>query len=124
MEEFKQIVLGSLTMGYLLGYCFWIVIGLFVSSYIQTTGRNKLSDRTPFMFSWRFWFADNWRKLLVSAAVIFIMIRLYDSFYTGGLNEFAALMLGFTGDGITGFLKSNSSVLNANRQKFVENARK
>jgi hypothetical protein len=52
------------------------------------------------------------------------MIRLYDSFYAGGLNEFAALMLGFTGDGITGFLKSNSSVLNANRQKFVENARK
>jgi hypothetical protein len=123
MEEFIQIILGSLTFGYLLGYAFWIVIGLFVSSYIQTDGRNKTSTNTPFMFSWKFWFADNWKKLLFSGVVIFVLIRLYDSFYTGGLNEFAALMLGYTGDGISGFAKDKSKLLNANREKFLANER-
>lgn len=54
---------------------FFALIGVAVFKLMELSQRDYLSERTPVIFRWGFWFHDNWRDLLTAILLVFITVR-------------------------------------------------
>jgi len=99
--DFWAAFLNGLPLGVLFAGFAFSIIGVTLNALLKTTKRNPTSERTPLDFSWKFFWSDNFIRLLQSALttiiVIFLSIRFFKEL-TGASNEF--LMLYCVGVGL------------------------
>lgn len=120
MEKLSEMLFGNYDLWDLLGFSIFFALGVFLYSYLEVENRDKKSLNTPEEWSWKFWIKDNWRRYLGSIVVIYIIFRFFIELTGQELNEFTALMMGFTGDGLVGMKKKSIGILKKNREKFME----
>ena len=71
-------ILGEKPEGYYFAGLFFSLLGIAISLYHASRSRDKLSENTPFKFSWYFLIWDNFRRIIVTLIVMFILFRMFD----------------------------------------------
>lgn len=83
------------------------LLGFILSWLLDIAQRNKKSRRTPNDFSLKFFFTDNWDRILLSALISATLISMYHIMELE-LNEYEdlfAIAVGFAPDMVVGWLK-------------------
>lgn len=83
------------------------LLGFILSWLLDIAQRNKKSKRTPHEFSLKFFFADNWDRILLSFLISGTLIYMYHIMELE-LNEYEdlfAIAVGFAPDMVVGWLK-------------------
>jgi hypothetical protein len=75
MQEFKQYILGELSIPYYLAAFFFCSLAILISLYAHSRKRDPASPRTPVVFSWRFLIWDNLVRIGVTIALMFLFFR-------------------------------------------------
>lgn len=118
MEQFTEMIIGHITLAEFMGYLFWVIVGTLIYQLMEVKDRNKHSDRTPYQFNLKFWFLDNWKRLLVTFLLILVNIRFWENLTGSELTEYTAFLVGFGSDGVAGFLKKRTGKVKIHRQKL------
>mgnify|MGYP003338845954 CR=1 FL=1 len=105
-----ELIFGTNDWRFLLAGFFYLNVGIFLASVVNTTGREPNSDRTPFRFSWRFFAKDNWKRWAKSVLFGVVAMRFCHELLNQQLTTYIALMIGFSIDGIIAILT---------RKKFI-----
>lgn len=79
---------------------FYLLVGIFMASVINTTRREPKSDRTPYRFSWRFFVKDNWKRWAKSVAFGVIAMRFSQELFNQQLTVYLAFMIGLGIDAV------------------------
>lgn len=124
MDEFFQIIFGDYTMVQLLAYAWFFVIGYIIYGLIETTGRDKLSRKTPRKWSWKFWFKDNWRRYLLTILCSYVFFRFYTELSGHPFGNFDAITLGLLGDGAATTIKKRVKAINGDREELTTKIKK
>lgn len=105
-EELLNIIVGgNYTTVQLIGYLWFFIVGYIIYGLSETTGRDVKSKRTPKIWSWKFWFKDNWRRYLTTFLCTYILFRFYTELSGHSFGYFDAVSLGLIGDGISATIK-------------------
>lgn len=121
MEELFNIIFGDYSLVELFGFAWFLMIGYIIYGLTETTGRDVKSTHTPKKWSWKFWFADNWKRYLTTILFTYIFFRFYIEFVGHPLTYFEALMMGLIGDGVGATAKKRVKTLTTERRKIMEN---
>jgi hypothetical protein len=124
MNEFFQIIFGDFTIIQLLAYAWFFIIGYIIYGLIETTGRDKLSPKTPQKWSWKFWFKDNWRRYLLTILCSYIFFRFYNELSGHPFGYFDAISLGLLGDGAATTIKKRVKGINGDREELTMKIKK
>ena len=77
--DFWGAFLNGMPLGVLYAGFAFAVLGIILNALLGTNKRDPMSERTPFKFSYRFFFSDNFRRFvknwLTSIIVIFLSLR-------------------------------------------------
>ena len=120
MGELFIRLFGGYTLVDLLSYGWFMLIGYIINALLETTGRDIKSKNTPEKWNWKFWVKDNWRRYIFSVLSTYLLFRFYIELIGHPFSDFEALLVGYTGDGISGNLKRRIKILSANRVKIME----
>lgn len=114
MNEFLQNLTGGITAGKFAASFFFTLIGIFLSLMLSTTTRDPSSKRTPFCFSWDFFWSDNAKRIAKSVAltllVIFVSIRFAKELLGMELTMIFSFGVGLGLDRIKEVLKNKSKL--------------
>jgi hypothetical protein len=124
MKEFFEIIFGTYTWVQLLAYAWFFIIGYIIYGLIETTGRDKLSSKTPKKWSWKFWFQDNWRRYLLTILCSYVFFRFYTELNGHPFGNFDAITLGLLGDGAATVIKKRVKAINADREELTTKIKK
>ena len=119
MDEFKQIILGDITVGYFFGMLFWSLVGFLIFTWMEIKQRDVSSIKTPKKFKIMFWLKDNWKRFIVTALFIFVQFRFYYEITGQELTPYIALLMGLGSDAISGFSKKSYKELQSDREKLM-----
>jgi hypothetical protein len=119
MGEFFTILFGDYSIAQLMAFVVFFVLGYVVYGLIETSGRDKLSVKTPKKWNWKFWFQDNWRRYLTTILCSFILFRFYSEVSGHDFGNFDAVTFGLLGDGIAATVKKRIKGLAADREKLL-----
>lgn len=110
MKESLNLILGGATVNTMLTYCTIAYIGLIVNIFLNIIQRKPDSPDSPYDFSWAYWFADSWRRILTSIILIpFVVI--FGKFITGSeMNIYLAFLCGFSSDYLAIILKRQGMI--------------
>lgn len=108
MKQLQTSLFGSLDPWFFLGLFCWGIVGAYILIQLNANRRDPQSSRTPVLFSWRVWFKDNFPRVIFNLVLIFVFIRfipdIKEQFPTAlgwmRVNEFTALIIGFSSDGL------------------------
>jgi hypothetical protein len=110
--EFWAAFLNGLPLGTLFAAFAFAIIGLILNSTIKGVKRDPMSSRTPYEWSWKFWFRDNlpkWGKSIITTVlVIFVSIRFVNELTGKELSMFYAFSVGFAFDWIVDLIISKT----------------
>ena len=83
------------------------LLGFILSWLLDIAQRNKKSRRTPHQFSLKFFFTDNWDRILLSALISATLISMYHimELELGEYEDLFAIAVGFAPDMVVGWLK-------------------
>ena len=83
------------------------ILGFILSWLLDIAQRNKKSRRTPHIFSLKFFFTDNWDRILLSALISATLIYMYHimELELGEYEDLFAIAVGFAPDMVVGWLK-------------------
>ncbi len=76
--EALEIITGGKSGGYYLAGFFFSGLAIILSLYHSSTKRNPDSPNTPYKFSWIFLFWDNFKRVVATIIVMFILFRVLD----------------------------------------------
>lgn len=99
--DFWGALLNGIPLGVLFAGFFFALLGVLLNALLGTKKRDPASPRTPFKFSWGFFFSDNTARLLknglTTLIVIFLSLRFVDQLIAGstGLSMGYAFVVGF-----------------------------
>lgn len=124
MNEFFTIIFGEYSAVQLLAFLFFFVIGYVAYGLIETTGRDKLSPKTPKKWSWKFWFQDNWRRYLTTIICSYILFRFYSEVSGHPFGNFDAVTFGLLGDGIAATVKKRVKAIGGDREELTMQVKK
>lgn len=129
MNEFAESLFGVQGMGYFLTLFFWALIGATINLTMGVNKRDALSESTPVAFSIKFLLLDNWKRMLNSFLVIWVMLRFYPEILPkevyDAIPETAellfAVLIGFSFDKLSEIIKEKANILSVNREKIKGN---
>lgn len=101
-----QQFLGGYTLGHFLSLFAWALIGAYILVQFNINNRDVSSQRTPVQFSWKFWIKDNLRRTIFNAVLILVTLRFSKEITGRELNEFWALVIGLSSDGLAQLVNS------------------
>ena len=83
------------------------LLGFILSWVLDIAQRNKKSRRTPHEFSLKFFFEDNWDRIVLSGLISSILIYMYHimELELGEYEDLFAIAVGFAPDMVVGWLK-------------------
>jgi hypothetical protein len=103
INEFKLNMLGPLSLAsYASGFLF-AAIGAIILLRIKALKRDKLSDSTPYKFSWWFMIRDNIQKLLNGLLLTYVVFRFAPEILNQDFSMFLALLVGLSSTQIAGW---------------------
>jgi len=120
MNEFILHVFGDYSIIEIFSFSWFFIVGYVIYGLTEATGRDVKSKNTPQIWSWKFWFKDNWKRYLVTILSTYIMFRFYIELSGHDFSDFEALMLGLIGDGIGKTMKDRVKMVSANRIALME----
>ena len=98
-NDFLKYFLDGMSAGMFASGFLFAFLGIFISLILQGLSRDPLSSRTPFAFSWTFFFSDNmtriYRSIILNVLVIFISLRFAENLIGEKMSMFYSLMVGF-----------------------------
>jgi hypothetical protein len=119
MEELLIRIFGEYTYVDLISFGWFMFIGYAVNALIETSTRDIDSPNTPKKWYWYFWIRDNWKRYLFTVLMTYVLFRFYIEIIGHPFTDFEALLLGFSGDGVSGTLKKRLKLLSADRKKIM-----
>lgn len=124
MEEFKQLILGNVSVAYYLAAEFFALLALILSLYLNSKKRDVSSSSTPVQFSWLFLIWDNTKRIVVGQIALFLIFRFITELLQRQLNMWIAVGVGFFVsfglDKAIQLIKERSSLFDMNREKMID----
>lgn len=124
MEEFKQLVLGSVSVWYYAAAEFFALLAIILSLYLHSRKRDKESTATPPKFSVTFLLWDNTKRIVVGQITMFLIFRFATEWIGRELNMGLAVGIGFFLsfgiDKAIQWIKDKYNVFDMPREKIVE----
>ena len=121
MEDFIYSITGGITLWRFVSYIFFAGVGALLNVLMDVDQRDVQSEATPKRFSYKFFLADNYKRIFATIILIYVVIRFSTELNGQPISEFMALMLGLNIDRLTGWAKKKFEVLKVERDKFYEN---
>ncbi len=125
MKEFKELILGGVTIPYYAAAAVFCFLAIILSMYIGSRKRNVQSQSTPELFSWSFLIWDNAKRIVVGMILMFLFFRFAVPAIGRQLSMEVAFGIGcFLSMGLDqaiGFLKQKFDLLQMDREKFKSN---
>lgn len=123
MQEFKQLILGNVSVAYYLAAEFFALLALILSLYLNSKKRDVASSSTPVEFSWLFLIWDNTKRIVVGQITLFLIFRFVTELLGRELNMWIAVGVGFFLsfglDKAIQVIKERSSLFDMNREKMI-----
>lgn len=123
MQEFKQLILGNVSVAYYLAAEFFALLALILSLYLNSKKRDVASSSTPVEFSWLFLIWDNTKRIVVGQITLFLVFRFVTELLGRELNMWIAVGVGFFLsfglDKAIQIIKERSSLFDMNREKMI-----
>lgn len=124
MQEFKDLILGGVSIAYYMAAEFFALLALILSLYLHSKKRDPDAATTPQQFSWLFLVWDNAKRIVVGQIFLFLIFRFVTELLGRQLNMWIAVGIGFflsLGlDRAIQWLKDRSDILQMNRGKMIE----
>lgn len=105
MENFIDNLLGPLSIADYAAGMIFAMLGAIISLRLQANTRDKLSDNTPFKFSWAFLFHDNLQRLIFGFIITFVTFRFAPQILKTDFSMFIAFLVGFAFDKVLELIK-------------------
>ena len=121
MEELKQILLGQISIAQMVGFCFWIIMGFIIHMFWDFSQRDVKSESTPSDMNLKFWWLDNWKRLVLNLLLTIVIMRFHEQLFGDSMNAFISLIIGVNFDQIVSGLKKKITSLGTDRVKFMQN---
>jgi hypothetical protein len=128
MKEFLSYFTGNMDPAEFAALCCFALIGAVIKLTMHVNSRDVNSPDTPVKFSLTFLLADNWKRILNSALLVYLFIRfpaqlipanIYQLISGGGQFLLAAI-IGFCFDSLSEYLKDKVSFLQVNRANIYQ----
>src|SRR5688572_20678584 len=120
MQEFKDLVLGGVSVAYYLAAEFFALLALILSLYLHSKKRDPNASSTPQQYSWLFLIWDNTKRIVVGQIAFFILFRFATELLGRQLNMWyavgAGFLLSFGLDKVIQFIKNKSSLFDMDRE--------
>lgn len=124
MQEFKQLMLGELSIPTYLAAFIFSLLAIALSMLVSSLSRDKFSPATPVRFSLTFLIKDNSKRIAAGLIIIFLFYRFAPTLINKPLSMEAAVGIGFFLsfglDQVLGFLKKKFSILQVDREKIID----
>lgn len=124
MQEFKQLILGNVSVAYYMAAEFFALLALILSLYLNSKKRDVTSSSTPVQFSWLFLIWDNTKRIVVGQIALFLIFRFITELLQRQLNMWIAVGVGFFLsfglDKAIQLIKERSSLFDMNREKMID----
>lgn len=98
MKEFKQILLGSMNGAEFAASLFFALATAFAIVLVRVKKRDPLSERTPYQFSWSFYWRDNIKQNVGTLLLIFLTIRISQKWVKHEWLVYGAIIIGLIAD--------------------------
>jgi hypothetical protein len=95
MNEFKQLILGQISLAYYAAAAFFCGLAILLSLYSHSRTRDKNSRNTPYDFSWRFLLWDNFKRVVTGLILMFLFFRFSPEIFGKPLTMWWAVGIGF-----------------------------
>lgn len=112
MKEYITFLLNGLTIVEFLVFMTYAYGGLVLNLIFDVLQRKPLSPESPIFFSFKYFFKDNWKRLIMSVMLIPIVILLFKQLMGSEINYLSAFLLGWASDGVSNLIKRRSSIFN------------
>jgi hypothetical protein len=114
-SEFVKTFMNGMAVGVFFAYMAWALIGLVLNLVIDIVRRKPQSPDSPVKFSWKYWWADNWCRILIAVILIPVITLLFNFIMGVQLNLLSAFYIGWTGDQIAELLKRKGAIWNMDK---------
>lgn len=108
MKEFISKILGDIPAIDFMVLWFFALVGVAIRLLIDVQGRDKLSFRTPYRFSWNWLWLDNARRILATVLLIFVSLRFCEEVFGVAISPWIAVLIGLISDRLAGYLKDKN----------------
>jgi hypothetical protein len=105
IHEILKYLMGDGSVAIFIGNYLMGMLGAFFVVVADVKFRNKDSERTPSKFSYKFFFLDSAKRIIVTLIAIFIVIRFSRWMIGEDVNIWIALLGGVLSDGVSIVLK-------------------
>jgi hypothetical protein len=96
MQEFLAYITGHLTWPHTLAGVSFVLLGLLLTVLADISQRNRKSLRTPFQWSWRFFWNENTLRFILNLITAIALIRFWPDISGGNeIGMFHCLCIGF-----------------------------
>lgn len=116
----KEYIFGTMTFEFVVSFYLYAVLGMSLTLLLHLGSAMTKSSRKKekFIFKIKYWFRDNWVRVLTNLIVIFIIIRFYDSLNLQyQLDMFLGFVVGLSIDTIIIFIREKTK-FNLFQSKF------
>jgi len=123
MHEFKQLILGPVSIAYYAAAEFFALLALVLSLWLHSQKRDTTAPSTPAKFSFMFLVMDNIKRIFVGQIALFLIFRFTSEILGKQLNMITAVGIGFALsfglDKFIQFLKEKTTFFNVDRSKIT-----
>lgn len=91
-ENFTDLFLNGMSLVSFCVFLLWAYIGVLVNVLLEYYGRS--SKKTSTKFSFKYWWTDNWAKILLSLLLVPIAIVFCEEVVGMEINNYAAILIG------------------------------
>lgn len=126
--EFLRDIIGVGGVQHFFSLMLFALIGATINLLNNVSKRDKASTATPVKFSFWFLIADNWKRCVSSFLLVYLFVRfmpllLPSQFYdaiNGDIEFLVAIIIGFSFDKLSEFLKDKAKILSVNRENIKQ----
>lgn len=105
MDKFLTQFLGTTDLPTYAAAFAFALIGAIISLRLKALKRDKLSDDTPYSFSWKFLLQDNFLQFLTGALLTFLAFRFTNEFFGKELTMWLAVLIGAFNNEVAGIFE-------------------
>lgn len=105
MDKFLSQFLGTTDVPTYAAAFAFALIGAIISLRLKAVKRDKLSDTTPYKFSWRFLFQDNFLQFFSGVLLTFLAFRFTNEFFGKELTMWLAVLIGALNNEVAGIFE-------------------
>lgn len=114
-------ILGTADYKLFFSLYFFGVIGLIISLLLNAAHRNPVAPTTPLKFHVWFMIVDNYKRIVLSFLLIFVVVRFYNEIFNEPISPWLSLLAGLGLDKISQYLKTKVGALQIDRDDVVQN---